>query len=479
MKIKVKHPKVDPVVIRQDGSIVNTVEWYEDVIDLRTFRERVASSFDLDVIIQRDPNWTDEMKAQLIHSIMNGTPIGYCLLCEKPMNVAHKNVIDFKNRSIAIIDFWDNKFSIDVHLVQEDESVISKRMTWGEICESPEPQLQNIKEKFQNYKIHCVVYKGMNLVQQAKMFLTTNTNMPMRNEELLYGYHFWSKGFCRLAHEIILGKLIEHTKAKQEKDNIKEKGTIFIHRMMYTCFGPELDDVWAVRDVGNSKTKPFVKAAGRLNVKLAKLIDEKNIGRLDQDFMKSTPYWDNIKLMKQCCDRLYDVLKYNNPAKKNLLKNDMFDCVIFFMKKIREEKLTISMMDDFPELYFNVIKSYVQKKSEDPTLTGQSVTIKRISERVNLFEKVWESLVKDDGYKRQKPTASEISLAYLNSGAECPVTDELFDEENTRMEHGDSKSKFSETDFHIASKRGNRWKSNRTVEENEKVLKYQKAVRAS
>ena len=43
IKKDIKHPAMDPVIIEADGSIVDTVNWYTDSIDIKTFIERLAS----------------------------------------------------------------------------------------------------------------------------------------------------------------------------------------------------------------------------------------------------------------------------------------------------------------------------------------------------------------------------------------------------------------------------------------------------
>ena len=178
--------------------------------------------------------------------------------------------------------------------------------------------------------------------------------------------------------------------------------------------------------------------------------------------------------MKQCCDKLNDILNVKNKSKKKMLKNDFFDCVIFFMKKLQEERLTIAMMDEKKDMYLNIITKYVEEKSKRPTLTGQSVTVGKIGERRNLFEEIWQKSIADDGLKNQKPTSVEVSLAYLKSGSNCPIAGDSLDE-NTRVEHGDAKSKSSKTKFNLVSERGNRWKSNLSLDQVNKIRDYQMA----
>jgi hypothetical protein len=81
-------------------------------------------------------------------------------------------------------------------------------MTWTDIAESQDAQLQNLMESFENYKIKCIVYKNMDLFKQADKFKQVNTQLPMENEELLYGTRFWAKGFFRCVHNIVLENLV-------------------------------------------------------------------------------------------------------------------------------------------------------------------------------------------------------------------------------------------------------------------------------
>lgn len=454
--------KIEPIDILDDGTVTDVVSFEYLSIPLKTFVERLATCYDTEVIFQRDPGWSVEMQANLIRSIMTGNPIGYCLLCEQPMNVANKNIIDFKNRALTVQNFWNSLFKIPLRLHKGDDYRIAF-MTWKEMRDSNDPQLQNIVQKFMDYEIHCVVFKGMNLVQQSKKYTTVNTYLPLANEECLYGKYFWAKGFYRSVFEHCLQGLMKHTRAKQEAKNQKEKGTIFTQRICYTCFGAEFNDVWAVRNLGNSKSnssdKPLIRDTAKLHLSLAGLIEQLKVLRLDVEFLKKTQHWDQIENLRKLCNLLADVLYSNNSTNKRLNKNDLFDIIVFFMKKVQDEKLTFIMLRDNKKVYYDLITTYIEEKSKDKTMTGQSVTTKKIQERLELFEKIWASLVADDGVKNKRPSATDISLAYLKSPSHCSLAGEALREGDAIVEHTLCKSKHSETDYTITSRTGNAWKA--------------------
>lgn len=474
---EIEHPEMTPVVVEMDGSITDTVSWKKDELDTKTFVERLASSYNLDVIFQRDPVWSTEMKASLIHSMMNGTPIGNCLICEDQKNVAKKNVMDFKNRSLAIREFWNCKFSILLHLKKEN-GVVAKRMTWDEIQQSDDNQIINLRESFETYKIPCIIYKNMNLVKQSEKFITVNSNVPMQNEELLYGSNFWAKGFFNFVYKYCLDKLIKHTNAKQISKNEHQKGTVFAHRLMTICFGYAMDDVWGVRNIGISKlgkkNSKFNEGTKKFNGSLAKLIEDDNVFDWTDDSVKKiiekTKYWDNIKTMKKCCESLCRIMEYKTSLKKKFLKNQLFDIVVFFMKKIEEGRLTFAMMENDQGIYYELITKYIEGKSSE--MSGQSVTKNKIEARKKLFDNVWDECVKDDGVKNKKLTAQQISVAYMNAPREDPITGEIITDENATVDHVSPKSKFSDSDARVISKTSNRIKGNLTVENIAKLAKY-------
>jgi hypothetical protein len=473
-------PKVvslkEPVYIMFNGSIKDTVDWKQDTIPLQTFVERLATSYDLDVVFQRNSVWTDTMKANLIRSIMTGTPIGDCLLCEQPTNVALKNVIDFKNRSLAIKDFWENKFTVPISIQREPDGPAEiKNMTWGDIQRSADPQLKNLKEEFPQYKIHTITYKGMNLVQQSERFLIINTNMPMKQEELLYADNFWVKGLFSHVFKICFPELMKHTRAKQEIKDIHQKGVIFAHRVCYTCFGANFNDVWALRELGNSghriQAKPLVRDAKTLNAILASILDQEKTVRIDDNFIKRLEFYPKIDLLKKVCNSLAAVLSFNNASNKKLMKNDLLDITIFFMRKVLEEKLTMSMLRDNKPLYLSIITKYVKSKAEKKC-TGQSTHTNMLAQRAEIFEEVWRENNSDDDRKHPVPTPYEKTIALLESPATCPITGEAIHNGNVRTEHIDCGAKHSTSTYTIVSETGNQWKADRTLEEIEKVKAY-------
>lgn len=482
--MRTKKPEVvsglEPIFIASNGSILDSVEWERFEMDLDKFVKELSSgAYDVSVVFQREKVWNRWMAGNLIRSIFVGAPIGDCLLCEKPHNVAHANVIDFKNRSLAILDFWLGEFSVPFTLADDKGNEITKELSWPQIENSPDPQLQNLRKKFANYKVRGVSYKGMTIVQQAKRYIINNLQIPMVNEELLYGENFWVKGLFRGVYDYCLQNILKHIRGKEEKDNVHEKGTIFAHRLCYICFGPLFNDVWAIRDLGNSKTtsktlKPMVRDAKSLNDFLGEELEKNKTHTLDLDFIKKLSFWEKIDLLKKTCNAVADILWYNNPTDKNQNKNDVFDSIIFFMKNIMENRLTLAMMRDNKSVLLGVITDFVDEKGSDKTMTGQSVTTKKIKEREEIFEKCLKKSGLDLELKNKQPSSNEVALAFLKSGTNCPITGEAIGRHNSQVEHESPKCKSSSTKYTITSATGNGWKGCNTPEELKALENYHK-----
>lgn len=480
---KTKYPKMQPIYINFDGELINSRNVHKEVISIKTLIGKLNNKiWDLDIYFQRQPSWNLDMQANLIKSIMDGIPLGCCIIADKPKDVYVKNVIDFKNRCCAIKNFVENQFPILINLVDNDGKNQQKWLYWKDIC-SDNPKLANCREHFLDFNINVVRFSNLSAVEQAMLLCIINVHSPFSNEEILYGQNFWTKNFYQEVYDYALQNIRFHITANQEKNNKKEKGTLFVQRIMYICFGPDLEDSWAIRDMGNSGTrlafhqsykKPFVKASINFHNKIHEVLKEKEAQEFSIDLLIDSPWWEKVKILKKICDRLDNVLKYKNSLDKKILKNDLFDCIIFFTKKFLDKKLTFAMLDDNPSLYLNIITNYISQKAEIPALRSQSVEVKKLNERMSLFEKVWANFSIDDGIKNQKPTSVDTCLALLQSSDSCPITGEKLHEDNARIEHRDCKSKHSTTKFSVVSERGNRWKSNRTLDENEKVISYMK-----
>lgn len=374
--------KITPIDIMIDGRVRDSVDFEIKTLELNKFVERLNVYYDTEAVFQRDFGWTLEMQAELIRSIMTGNPIGWCWLCENAENVAYKTMIDFKNRSLTIKRFWEGAFKVPLRLFKADGSDEVVYMSWKEMCLSSSPQIKNLVQTFQDYPIQVIIFKGLDLVGMANKWKTVNTYLLMANEEHLYGGNFYVKGLFKAIFDHSIKEIMRrHGRGKQEAYNKKEKGTIFTQRIFYTCFGPLLNDVWAIRCLGNSKSnkteKPMVRDTENLNQHLAGILQNEKVNCLDERFLRKTKFWEKVELMKRLTSHLIDVLDSNNTVSKNLNKNDLFDIIIFSMNLILEGRLTFSMLRDNKDQYLKLITEYQVSKKEDKTLTGQSVTTKK------------------------------------------------------------------------------------------------------
>lgn len=423
---------VDPVIVNEDGSIKGIVEFSNEPLPISIFMEKALTYYETNPIFQRGDVWFPDMKANLIRSIFLGLPIGPVTLCESKNNVAYKNIIDAKQRCLAMFSWWQGKFKIPIEISGE-----IKYLSWNDIKLSNEPLLANMRQKFEEYKIQEIVFKNMSLPQQAKQFRIINTFIAPSNEELLYGSNYWVKGLYRYVFNNCFGKIIRHISTKQEKNNDREKGTIFAQRICYICFGGNFEDVWAIRDLGNSLAgeKPMVKDTKKLNDELEQILDKKPDTTIDENFIKELCFYNKIENLKKTCNILSEVLESRNSARKRLKKNDIFDCIIFTMKKIEDGIITNSMIRDDKNQYLCLLTEYIGKKGEaKDSLTGQSVTPRKLKERQELFEKTFNEKIQDKGVKNLPISELDISLALLKSEECCPITKEKINDDNVRVD---------------------------------------------
>jgi hypothetical protein len=143
---------------------------YSQAMKIEYFFYEFYKDLKLDLAFQRSFIWSSEQKSLLIHSILYGFPLPGITLSKSGEELF---VIDGKQRILTIIDFINNKFSLN----QNTPNLYGETIATKRFFELP-THLQN---QFFNEELRFTIYNDITPKEMSDIFIRLNTHSPVPN----------------------------------------------------------------------------------------------------------------------------------------------------------------------------------------------------------------------------------------------------------------------------------------------------------
>ena len=418
--------------------------------------------YDLEAPYQRDECWAEKAEINLIQSIFRNVPIGAIHVVKKYKDSPFCFVLDAKQRLTAVKRFTENKFKVSYH---------GKEYEYRDLQKEENKHLLDIFEKF---VITLVEWQPMSLLFQRDIFDTINCFATLNTAEKIYCPNFLARSLFKYIYTECFQCLAENIRGEIKNDK-RFSGVMWTHRICYLIFGEELQDSFSIRglDISNL-TKSSRKLDNRLCNYFGQNVENFKQSLIDEEVIKSLDLEENIDCLKRLSQTILNCLHFKNTNFKKENAIDIMDFLSFSSMKIQENILTISQIQDnlsvFHDFYCNFKKEKELKNMARHTTDKESITIRR-----DIFNKLFDQLPIDKGFKNKGIKINDKANAILNSDDICPITGAFLTKENIAFDHKQPKSKCSEFEVRVISKEANRLKSNLTENNMEEFLNYMRS----
>lgn len=485
-------------VIAKNGKVVGQYKFESKQINLLTYNDSLRRKlFDFDAYYLRDEVWTLGMKMSLIWSICHEITLPSFWLAEHPDDASKCDIIDSKNRSVAIYEFFNNDFPVPI-----DVDGNTYKLFWRDIekCTPPEPKsqkkltelqerLKSLNQVIRNTTILVNKVYGCSIKQRAQLSALLSKTVSWSSEELLFNFNW----HCRSLFKFIFNYCIQSeqlnfaiTKA-DVATNHRDKGSIFVGKILFLLHGEQFKDSYSDRHLGNNiKTAKDEKKKTKL-VQYIQNIDDKmtESESLINNYQDCKVFFENIKAdfqiiesLKKTCKCLSSIFKVQQLTKK-LDVNDMLDIIVHIQRKINDKILTHAMMKKEKSKFHDLIDNFRKKKNErGAEATAQSSIPGKVQLRREIFEECLKESGLDLGIKNKKLSNKQKQDAYWESNGFDPVTGEVILEPN--VNHGNPTSLSSNPGkVEILDAQTNRLLNNMTPEYTKKLSDYQSKLKTS
>lgn len=444
--------------------------------------------YDFEAPYLRDAVWSLEMKMQLIWSIAHDIKIPSFWLAQQEEDVSKSDIIDSKNRSLAIYEFFNNDFPMSIEI---DKKIMDLYWCDLEKCKPrqskfttklnpTQEKLKNLNITISNYTISVNTVVGCKTTQRAELSAILSKSVSWTVEEALFNFNWHGKSLFKFLFKFCLQetKLSNNITDKSTAENKRDKGTIFIAKIFWLLYGDSFQDSYSERSLGNninsykkeSNKSPFVKYIETLNEKSINFINKENMTKplesLENfqglfEFIKSD--FSRIDSLRKTSKLIHNIMMIHGITKK-LYANDMLDVIVHIERKIKEEVFTHAMLKNEKQKFFDLIKLFKSKKlGIGAVATAQSTTLGKIRERKKIFEQSLVELDFDIGIKNKRISKSQREHAIFQSNGYDPITREKLLDGEIHADHRNSKALYSNPgQIVVMSSESNRLKNNIT-----------------
>jgi hypothetical protein len=444
--------------------------------------------YDFEAPYLRDAVWPLEMKIGLIWSICHDVKLPSFWLAEQLEDASNSDIIDSKNRSLAIYEFFNNDFPIsididgettdfywcDIEKCKPPQSKFTKKLT------PTQERLKNLNIRINNYTISVNTVVGCSTTQRAELSAILSKSISWTVEEGLFNFNWHSKALFKFLFKFCLQetKLSNNITDKSIAENKRDKGTIFIAKIFWLLYGDLFKDSYSERSLGNniqsykkeSNKSPFVKYIEKLNKEILDFIEKENMTKplesLENfqglfEFIESD--FSRIDSLRKTCKLINDIMMIHGITKK-LHANDMLDLIVHIERKIKEKVFTHAMLKNEKQKFFDLIKLFKSKKDKIGAIaTAQSTTLGKIRHRKEIFEECLVELDFDIGIKNKKISKNQREYAIFQSNGYDPITGEKLLDGEIHADHRNSKALYSNPgEIVVMSPESNRLKNNIT-----------------
>ena len=512
--------------IEPNGKVAGTYKFEIAHTNILAYCENLRDgTYDVQAIYLRDEVWSLSMKMSLIHSICHSVNIPTFWLAENDLDTARYDIIDSKNRSGAILDFFNNEFPIPVcidgvrHFFYWE--YIDKCTKNKKNLNPTQKRLIVLRSTIRNYNITLNTVYGCSMKQRSEIAALLSKSVSWTTEEELYNFYWFSKCMFRFLFNFCMveTKLNTHINRESVRINHRDMGTIWISKVLFLLYGTNFNDRYSGdRSVGNS-IRSWNRSGGGKSEFLAYqqnvdnillefskeneeiLINSKESCKKFFDFLinkgfKLADFNKRIVSLKKTCELIYNILHVHpiNSSKKEkqkkgakeielikivkpLAPNELFDIVLHTERLIQNNIFTHAMMSQNKLSFSGLFKSFRNKKNElGAEGTAQSTTGGRIEQRRKIFDECVENSGLDTGPKNKKITKKQKQDALWDSDGKDPISKEtLFEPQFDH--HISTKISSDPQKVSVVNKDTNILKSGMTEEFAKVLIAYNKKVR--
>lgn len=425
---------------------------------------------DVDPPYQREKVWNEEYQSQLITSIFNDWPIPYITLVTNEDNTGYI-VLDGKQRITSLKSF-KIKHSEKKKNLRAEHPDFDNGLTYEELSASKDKKVKMIKNSFESYKFPIVILPWMDWLEQRDVFMTLNHSMQLGNNEKTYCENFHTKTLLEQLWEDSLLK--DYKCFKNNKSKLKRLGNLrLIHNILYKTFGSNLHDIPNKCNNGRGMHTAQVDKSSRFiheelikqNYRTGEKITDEILKKMDVQKQLNT-FIDVCKSLKPVFERDSIHSKWNVSVIRDIL--------IYFISQDYENCFTTSQIRENHQHLNVVLTDYAKEIQSNYTGAGNN-NAENTEQRLKLLDKIFNDYcIKnsiDIGIKRKGISTTDINIAKLNAH-KCPICDVILSDENIQIDHVNPKSKSSVTKVVALCNDCNLRKSNFSLLESVKYLKY-------
>jgi len=414
--------------------------------------------YDVNPPYQRGSIWSKNYKSKLISSILQGIRINTIHISLSPYDQTSYYIIDGKQRLEAIQSFKNG----EIWVVIEKKDMTMLKLDFQVLMRSEDPDVVLYRNKWLDYSLivteHIIEDRDITeiLAQHIKIFRNVNYSRELSSEEVMLCPSFMTRKFLRFAYEDGFNKVCDMASPGiKSNDRLEALGSLLT--ICCTCFGAELNDLYgfAFRNIMSKDLTPV--AENFHNFLWSNGIYANTI--FDIDLMKKIDMEEVCNRVKRASKWFYSILTFHNDLPKGILKGQLFDCMIFLLKKIEKGILTDNFVyasGNLEKMYEWFVK-YMDNRFVYLKEIGSNDSSCRkdaIERRHNLAETTWQQFFQDE-IRNKKISALDKRKALIKSQARCKYSGERIREDNFAVDHIIPKSYSEETKYMVISETAN------------------------
>ena len=428
-------------------------------IPLETMIRKVETgTYDVNPPYQRGSIWSNNYKAKLIASILKGIRINTIHIALNPTDKTSYYVIDGKQRLEAIQSYKNGEIWVAI----EKKDLTMLKLDFQTLMRSDDIDAVLYRNKWVDSSLmvteHIIEDRDVTetIKEHIRIFRNVNCSKELSAEEKMLCPAFMTRKFLQYLHDNGFGKVCEHSSTNiKSNDRLEALGSLLT--ICYTSFGSNLNDIdgFAFRNIKSADVTPSAEGLHEFlwinNLDANTQFDLELLKKMGLDIIASR--------VKKASKWLYSILSFKNDIPKEILKGQLFDFMIFLLKKIEQNILTDNFVYakgnlekmyqwfiEFLDLRFDYLKDVGSNDS-----AGRKDAIER---RHNLAEQVWSKYFKDE-IKNKSVSAHKKRKALAKSQDRCPYSGERLRKDNSAIDHISPKSYTEDTEFMVISETSN------------------------
>lgn len=424
---------------------------------------RDFDNYDFDAVYQRGSDvWTQQMKENLIVSILCRVPVGYVHVVHHQSKIDTYFVCDGKQRWQTVEEFKDNKFPIKYR---------GKSYYYSDF---KEPENIELYRKFTEYVWDIRVWPSMSVIKQRDLFDRINAMSSLNPQERIYCFNFFCKMLLVHVHKKLMN-ILGHRVTKSILDDQRFAGIHWCHRLLHFCYGHDLRGVYTPKSPSYKdlkvKSAPVIDAMFINNLTEEQIKADRDNNLINEQLLTNIGIWKNLELIFRAAELFILCLDYSNTIKLRPDKNALIEMIVWLLNHLRNNTLTPSLVKEHKGKFHSVFKTYYESRTAEGFSQNQTMTTKKIKINEYLDELATKQGI-DLSEKRIPLSSQEKARALGRADGKCPICECDLTNENTVVDHVYAASKFNTTVAVCLCRDCNNRKSNLTKEECDRFSQY-------